>query len=562
MKEDKNLTYTEFRKRIGDVKHPEYWRSLDEAMRSDVFDDFMHDEFPRQAAALTSGVDRRDFMKYMGASVAMAGLVACNQPNEKIIPYVNQPENLIPGKPIYFASAMLLGGIARGVLVESHMGRPTKIEGNPDHPTSLGATDSFMQASILGLYDPERSQVVRRLGEISTWSEFLGALQPVINGARANGAGLRILTQTITSPTLGAQIQQVLAQWPGSKWHQWEPVSGDNAREGASAAFGGYINPIYHFDRANVVVSLGSDFLGEGPAHLRYARDFMSRRRVRSGMKTMNRLYVVESTPTQTGGVADHRFPTKPSEIEGVARDLLAEAGVPPLTPAASWISAIAKDLQNNRGASIVIAGDDQPPVVHQIAHAINQALGNNGTTITFTDPVEVAPTNHLESLRQLVTDMNAGHVYALIILGGNPVFDAPADFHFKAAMDNVPFRTHLSPYYDETSYHVHWHIPETHFLETWGDARGHDGTVSILQPLIAPLYNGRSAHEVMSALIGGLDSSPYETVRNYWFGNGANEIAWRKWLNDGVIANSALPERAASAAVAIPATVNRQPST
>jgi molybdopterin-containing oxidoreductase family iron-sulfur binding subunit len=562
MKEDKNLTYTEFRKRIGDVKHPEYWRSLDEAMRSDVFDDFMHDEFPRQAAALTSGVDRRDFMKYMGASVAMAGLVACNQPNEKIIPYVNQPENLIPGKPIYFASAMVLGGIARGVLVESHMGRPTKIEGNPDHPTSLGATDSFMQASILGLYDPERSQVVRRLGEISTWSEFLGALQPVINGARANGAGLRILTQTITSPTLGAQIQQVLAQWPGSKWHQWEPVSGDNAREGARAAFGGYINPIYHFDRANVVVSLGSDFLGEGPAHLRYARDFMSRRRVRSGMRTMNRLYVVESTPTQTGGVADHRFPTKPSEIEGVARDLLAEAGVPPPTPAASWISAIAKDLQNNRGASIVIAGDDQPPVVHQIAHAINQALGNNGTTITFTDPVEVAPTNHLESLRQLVTDMNAGHVYALIILGGNPVFDAPADFHFKAAMDNVPFRTHLSPYYDETSYHVHWHIPETHFLETWGDARGHDGTVSILQPLIAPLYNGRSAHEVMSALIGGLDSSPYETVRNYWFGNGANEIAWRKWLNDGVIANSALPERAASAAVAIPATVNRQPST
>src|SRR6478609_7448122 len=198
MTKEKDLTYTDFRKRIGDVKHPEYWRSLDELMRSEVFDDFMHDEFPRQAAALTSGVDRRDFMKLMGASMAMAGLVACNQPDEKIIPYVNQPENLIPGKPIYFASAMLVGGYAKGVLVESHMGRPTKIEGNPDHPTSLGATDSFMQASILGLYDPERSQVVRRLGEISTWSEFLGALQVVINGAKTNGAGLRILTQTIT----------------------------------------------------------------------------------------------------------------------------------------------------------------------------------------------------------------------------------------------------------------------------------------------------------------------------------------------------------------------------
>src|SRR6266511_2200736 len=186
MSDDKNLTYTEFRQRIGDTGNRQYWRSLEELTRSEVFDDFMHDEFPPQALALDKGVDRRDFMKLMGASVAMAGLAACNQPNEQIIPYVNQPENLIPGKPIFFASAMTLGGYARGVLVESHMGRPTKVEGNPDHPSSLGATDAFMQAAILGLYDPERSQVVRHLGEISTWSEFIGALQPILTAAKTN----------------------------------------------------------------------------------------------------------------------------------------------------------------------------------------------------------------------------------------------------------------------------------------------------------------------------------------------------------------------------------------
>ncbi|HSP17161.1 MAG TPA: TAT-variant-translocated molybdopterin oxidoreductase [Thermoanaerobaculia bacterium] len=553
----KTLTLTDFRKRVGDEPKRAQWRSLEELSRSDEFDAYLHDEFPQQALALDYGVDRRSFVKLMGASVAMAGLAACTAPDQKLIPYVNQPENFVPGKPLFFASAMTIGGYAKGVLVESHMGRPTKIEGNPDHPSSLGASDAFMQASILGLYDPERSQVVRHLGEISTWSEFIGALQPVITAAKTNGPGFRILTQGITSPTLGAQIQQVLALYPGSKWHQWEAAGGDNAREGARLAFGGYVNPIYHFDKANVVVSLGSDFLGEGAAHLRYARDFMSRRRVRRGQTTtMNRLYAIESMPTQTGGVADHRFPVKPSEIEGIARALLGDPAPAP------WIAAMARDLQANRGASIVIAGEEQPPVVHAIAHAVNQALGNNGTTVTFTDPVEVAPVHYLESLRELVTDMNAGRVQALIMLGGNPVFDAPSDFNFQAALEKVPFRAHLNHDYDETSYHVHWHIPETHYLETWGDARAHDGTVSIQQPLIAPLYNGRSPLEVLGAVIGGLDQSPYESVRAYWFAKGATEATWRKWLNDGVIAGSALPERGATATAAPQTAKPRNPET
>src|SRR5581483_7505447 len=257
----------------------------------------------------------------------------------------------------------------------------------------------------------------------------------------------------------------------------------------------------------DVVVSLGSDFLGDGAGHLRYARDFMSRRRVRKGATSMNRLYAIESMPTTTGTSADHRFPVRPSQIEGYARAIAAALGVgqAPSPVPFKDAAAIAKDLKANAGRSIVIAGDEQPPIVHAIAHAINQALGNHGTTITLTESPEVMPVNQLESFRELVTDMHAGKVQALIMLGGNPVFDAPADFKFLEALDKVPFRAHLS----------------SHYLETWGDARGHDGTVSIQQPLISPLYNGRHASEVLGALIGGMDQTPYDAVRSYWSARG-----------------------------------------
>ena len=544
MTETNELNLTRFKKRLG----PEYWRSLEELSRED-FEQVVETEFPAGALALERGVDRRDFVKLMGASMALGGLAACNRPAEKIVPYVRQPEGLIPGKPIFFASAMPISGYAHGVLVESHMGRPTKIEGNPDHPSSLGATNSWMQASILGLYDPDRSQVVRHLGEISTWSEFLATLAPAVKAG-----GVRLLTQTITSPTLGAQIQQFLAQSPGAKWHQWEAAGGHNVREGLRLAFGGYANAVYHFDKANVVVSLDSDVLDRGPGHLRYARDFSSRRKVRKGTTSINRLYAIESGPTGTGALADHRLAVRPSQVEAYAR-AIAGAGAAP--DHADWIAALVRDLQKNRGASIVVAGEEQPPAVHAIAMAINQALGNIGSTVTIIDSPEVAPVNQLDSLKQLVADMNAGAVKTLIILGGNPAYDAPGDVAFVKAMDKVPFRAHLSPYYDETSMHVHWHIPETHYLESWSDARAHDGTVSIVQPLIAPLYNGRSVHEVLGALLGGLDASPYDVVRGYWQTKAGAlnfNATWRKWLNDGVIAGSALPARTAGGTPALPA--------
>jgi len=559
MSDNKTLSFTDFRARVGDLRGKEYWRSLEELARSDVFDDFMHEEFPRQAAALNAtgdkGVDRRNFMKLMGASVAMAGLAACRQPAETIVPYVNQPESTVPGRPLFFASAMSLGGIATGVLVESHMNRPTKIEGNPLHPSSLGASDQYMQAAILGLYDPDRSQVVRKLGETSTWGDFIAALQPVVTAARTNGAGLRILTGSTSSPTFGAQMQTLMTQYPGLRWHQWDAVNRDNAREGARMAFGSYVNVHYDFTKASVVVSLGSDFLGEGAGHLRYARDFMSRRRIRNGAKAMNRLYVAEGGMTNTGSVADHRTAVKPSQIEQIARELLGGNSANPVVQKAY------ADLHANAGTGVVLAGDDQPPVVHAIAHAINMQLGNIGTTVLVTDPIEVMPTNQTASLAELVRDMNAGAVQALVIVGGNPVFDAPADLKFAEALDKVPFRAHHSLYYDETSLRCHWHVPDAHFLETWGDARGHDGTVSIIQPLIAPLYNGRSAHEVLGALIGGLDQTPYQSVRSYWFSQGATDDSWRRWLHDGVVPNSALPAPAAAAGLVPPPSASSQPS-
>jgi MoCo/4Fe-4S cofactor protein with predicted Tat translocation signal len=540
-----NTEFAAIRKRLGESRGREYWRSLEELSRTEVFDEFVIQEFPQQAQPLGEGVDRRDFVKLMGASIAMAG-AACYRPDEYIVPYVKSPENLIPGKPLFFATAMPLGGAVTGVLVENHMGRPTKIEGNPDHPSSLGATDPFMQASVLGLYDPDRSQTVRHLGEVSTWGNFIAAMQPILTAAQTDGgAGIRLLTQSVSSPTLGAQIQQFLAAHPGAEWQQWEPAGRDNAREGARAVFGSYATPVYHFDKANVVLALDSNFLGCGPGSLRYARDFSNRRRVRSGTTSMNRLYVVEAAPSSTGSVADHRLPMRPTQIEVFARAVAAGLGVGggAAFPAhAEWIAALVRDLQKNRGASIVIAGDEQPAAVHALALAMNQALGNIGSTVTVIDPIEVGPVNQLESLRKLVTDMKAGTVKALVMIGGNPVFDAPADFDFKQAFQRVALRVHLSHYYDETSELSQWHIPETHYLEMWSDGRGHDGTVSIIQPLIAPLYNGRSAHEVL-AVLNGLDLAGYDVVRNYWKAQAPGldfENRWRKWLNDGIVGGTA----------------------
>ncbi|MDQ1557074.1 MAG: hypothetical protein QOD32_134 [Pyrinomonadaceae bacterium] len=536
----------EIRARLGEKTGREYWRSLEELADSGQFEDFLHAEFPRQAGEWDDEVGRRTFLKLMGASLALAGLTSCSyQPPETVVPFVRQPPELVPGKPLFFATAMPFPGGASGLLVRSNEGRPTHAEGNPDHPTSgtperpegqrVAATDVYSIASILSLYDPDRSETITNRGEIRPYTAFLGELRTKLDEMRGRqGTGLRFLTETVLSPTTAAQLKTILAAFPAAKWHQYEPAGTNSASLGAQLAFGQPVNTLYRFDRADRVLSLDSDFLSSGAANLRHARDFAAKRRVGEGKTDMNRLYVVETTPTNTGAFADHRFALKPSQMEMFARALAAALGAPGVSndgaqytnvAHAQHVFAIAKDLQAHRGKSIVVAGEHQTPAVHALAHAMNQALGNVGQTIVYTDPIEAQPVDQVASLRELVGDIEAGRVEMLVIVGGNPVYNAPIDLALtKERLDKIRtpdgkdgLRIHLSLYDDETSELCHWHIPETHYLESWGDTRAHDGTVSIIQPLIAPLYKGRSVNEFLAAFTDKPEQSGYDIVRDYW---------------------------------------------
>jgi MoCo/4Fe-4S cofactor protein with predicted Tat translocation signal len=520
------MDFAAIRSRLAGAQGRLYWRSLGELADTPAFREYLHREFPEQASQWNDPKGRRQFLKLMTASLALAGVGACTrQPPEKIIPYVRQPEDLIPGKPLFFATALPFAGIAAPVLVESHEGRPTKVEGNPQHPASLGATDAFAQADVLTLYDPDRAQTVLYRGEVRGWGDFLTTIKSVLTAQKAkHGSGLRFLTETITSPTFAEQVQLIQKDYPQATWHQWDPIGRDAPRAAARQSAGQAADAIYHFDKADVVLALDADFLCVGPGHVRYTKDFASRRRVMDDTKEMNRVYVVESTPTLTGAKADHRLAVKASEVEAIARAIAAAvgagggAGTAPSGEAAKWAPAIAKDLQANRGKCLVVAGDYQPASVHALAHAMNQALGNVGTTVTYVPTVEVNPADQLSSLHDLVQAMDAGQVEALVIVGGNPVFTAPSDFHFRDRLAKVNLAVHHSLYYDETSALCHWNLPMAHALESWADARAYDGTVTILQPLIAPLYDGRTIHELFASFIDAQNGkSSHDLVKDYW---------------------------------------------
>ena len=552
-----------------------FWQSLDELAETPEYREFLEKEFPHDPAK-EEGVPRRDVLKFMAASAALAGLSACTKlPEEKIVPYVVAPEEIVPGKPLFYATAMPHGGAAAGVLVESHMGRPTKIEGNTMHPGSLGATDAITQAAILTFYDPDRSPVVVREGRVSTWAAFTTFLKPLMEDRkRQRGAGMRLLTESVISPTLGAQIRELLAMYPEAKWHQWEPAGRDGAREGARLAFGRYVNTVYHFDRADVVVSLDSDFVRSGPGTVRYAREFISRRKIEGPESKMNRLYAVEATPQNTGAMADHRLPLRASEIEPFTRALAATVGVKlagasvPAGVPEKWLLALVQDLQAHRGTSLVVAGECQPAAVHALAHAINAELGNAGRTVEYTDPIEAEPVNQLESLRALVEDMHdPKKVDLLFILGPNPVYSAPPDFEFKKHLLGVRTRIHMGLYNEETAEQCHWHIPETHFLESWSDARAYDGTVTFIQPLIAPLYEGKSPHELVAEITGKAGRTAHDLVRDYWQTQRgikdpkAFEAYWETSLHDGVAAQTGLPAKPAPIAATLLASLPPAPA-
>ncbi len=514
--------------------------------------------FPNAFQKLQSKSIAAISLRLMGASVALAGFGACTkQPIEKIVPYVKQPEEVVLGKPLRFASATSFGGYGQGVLVTSYEGRPTKIEGNPDHWASRGATSIWGQADVLDLYDPDRAQSVTNGGEVSTWGVFLQQLNfALVRLGAAGGAGLRFLTQTITSPTLAAQLQAALKKFPQAKLHSWEPLLRDSLGK----------EPIYDFTKAKVIVAFDSDFLFLHPAALAYARDFAAGRRVTDAPNAqMSRFYAAEPTPTVTGSNADHRLPLAARDIGRLAQALAARLGVSSdenatvSSEAAKWLDAATRDLLRNRGASVIVAGETQPPEVHALVQAMNSALGNIGNTVTLRSAAVV--TNQLESFRTLVNEMASGAVEWLVILGGNPVYDSPADIDFAGALEKVKVRVHHTLHANETSRRCQWTIPATHFLESWSDVRALDGTVTIVQPLIEPMYAGFSAHELIAAFVTQPTGTAYDIVRAYWQGNTPTadfDKNWRKALSNGWIA---LSERDVNSVAAAPRTSSPSPS-
>jgi MoCo/4Fe-4S cofactor protein with predicted Tat translocation signal len=551
------LDLAAIRARLNGARGQHYWRSLDEISETPEFQEMLHREFPNGASEWEDGVSRRSFLKMAAASLALAGLTACTkEPVQKILPYVKQPEELVLGEPLFYATCMTLGGYATGVLAKSREGHPIKVDGNPEHPASLGGSSIWMQASILDLYDPDRSQAFVHNGELSTWADFVSELNELMGEWQANqGAGLRFLTETITSPTLGAQLDALLKKFPKAKVHQFESISRDNVREGARLAFGEIVETQYRFNQAAVILSLESDFLYTHPLRLRYTREFTDGRRVSAGKGEMNRLYVAESTPTVTGTMADHRLPLDSRDIEQLAVKIANRLGVNGGSAADThdaqsepWLSALPKDLENNRGKSIVLAGEWQPPAVHALCHLLNDKLGNIGKTVFYTEPVDFRPGTQLDSLRELVNEMKSGAAETLFILGGNPAYAAPADLEFAAALGKIKRSIHLGVDYNDTAALCAWHIPQAHYLESWGDAKSFDGTISLQQPLIEPLYGGKTAIEILGLLFQQQPiRSDYENVYAFWQTQKRwpdFEKGWRRALHDGLIADSALPEK------------------
>lgn len=478
-------------------------------------------------------LDRRSFIGVAGAAGALLGLEGCvRRPEDKILPFTRQPEYQVPGVALHYATVARSGGDAVGLLVTTHEGRPTKVEGNPNHPASLGGTDGYAQASILDLYDPDRSRAPATVkgGTFTeaTFADFDAALAGLVTQASSNGgAKLRVLVQPSVSPTFARVTKALLAKYPSAKVYSYEPVSADNRRAGLKAAFGSVSEVIFGYRRARAIVALDADFLGSEPGSTRASREFADARRLGSPRDSMNRLYVAEPGFTITGANADHRLRLAARDVGPYLKALAAELGTlgvlnssdaagnldalrsgvsgakVPAGVDAKWIKAVAKELAAARGQSLIVVGTRQPAAVHALAFALNHALGNVGRTLSLVAALDQRAESATDGIVALAGELAAGSVDTLLILGGNPALNAPANLKFAELIAKVPTSLHLSEYRDETSHVVSWHVPRAHDFESWGDMRSSDGTLSIQQPMIAPLHGGRTDAEVVAALAG-----------------------------------------------------------
>lgn len=535
-----------------------YWRSLDDLADTAEFKELVQREFPENASELTNSVSRRNFLSLMGASIALAGLASCRRPVEKIVPYVIKPQDVIPGISQHYATAIPMGTSAYGVMVRSNEGRPTKIEGNPLHPSTRGAATHWMQAEILNLYDPDRSKTVSNDNADKTWQDFVAAWKELYSQlSGTQGAGLAVLMESFSSPTLARLQAEFRKAFPKAVWVTRDAVSDENIFTGLKMATGSDVRPLNDYSNAQVILSLESDFLGTESESLMAARGFAEGRRIRTADDSMNRLYVVESTYSLTGTMADHRLRIQSSQVGAfvaalateLANQGLAVEGLSAVRAEKTdgldsrWIKAVAKDLIRAKGSSIVTAGRRQPAPVHALVSAINFALGNVGQTVVYVPLQDASISNHA-AFANLVKSMNDGAIQTLVMLGGNPVYDAPADLAFGAALEKVKTRIHFALYADETSTRSTWHVPQAHFLESWGDVRSADGTISVIQPLIEPLYGAKTTVEFLTLLVRNTESSGYDTVRETWksyLGGVSFDSQWRRVLHDGLFEGSSL---------------------
>jgi molybdopterin-containing oxidoreductase family iron-sulfur binding subunit len=515
-----------------------YWRSLEERAGAKP------DSKEFQASIFEGMLRRRDFLGLMAASAAMAGLAACRKPVERILPYDAEPEEVVPGKPLLFATTLTRGGYGRGALVRSDEGRPTKVEGNPLHPDSLGACESWMLASVLDLYDPDRSRLALESGRPSSWGAARRALEAAMDGVRkGGGAGLRILTGASTSPTLAAQLASLRRGLPEARWHAHEPAAGAE-HEGTRLAFGAPLKPRYDLAAADALVCFDADPLFMEPGSLAYARAFGDRRDPDAGRPL--RLYAAEAQLSVTGANADHRLAVRPSRLPAVLAAAATALGVrvegPALSPEEKrWVDAAAADLKAAGPKALVLVGPRQPPALQALGHALNHTLGAAGRTVSYSRPVEVSPLDAAGSFSELCADLAAGRVAALLVLGVNPAYSAPEALGFAQALERAPFSLHLGLHRDETAEACRWHVPMAHELESWGDARAFDGTASIRQPLIAPMYGGLAAEELLGAA-AGRSASAHDAVRACWKARGLKGARWDRAVHDGVIAGTRAP--------------------
>ncbi len=536
-----------------------YWKSLNELAQNEEYKNYAEREFPENATELTDQVSRRSFLRVMGASIALAGFASCRKPVQKILPYSRQPENMVLGEPLFYATSMPFQDSVTGLLITNNEGRPSKIEGNPDHPASGGRTNIYHQASVLGMYDPDRSRSPRQNGEKVSKEDFYEFVQEHFSD---NSRRVLFIDEATSSPTYHRIKDNLLNTFTNANWVTYEPFSENNAIEGTQIAFGQRLRTVNHYDQADVVITLDDDFMNpqSGKNSVENALKITSRRKVDSVEDSMSRVYSIENAFTNTGSYADHRLRLKTSQIAPFTFALAAKlsetvngldafSGVSNEFSTHDWIDKLAEELLNAQGQSIITAGAEHSAETHAAVAAMNLALGNSGNTVTYHELPYRENRNENEAFLSAIDEMKAGAYDTVVLVGGNIAYNAPADLDLAQALGNVDTSIHLSDYYDETSRVCNWHVNRAHYLEAWGDGLSFTGQSSIIQPQILPLFDGLSEIEFINTILSGEESTGYDLVQETWSSVITSDFnrRWEEILHEGLDSDSSFDVQSVS---------------